>query len=100
MNFDKTAIQQGRMNAQAAEETPNSFAESNGSDLVNPTNDLARSPRRMAGQMGARAMALMTDPAEQKRTQSWMQQFGLSNEGVQFNQAKMMGGMPPQEQPQ
>ena len=97
MNFDRQSIQQGRMNAQAAEETPNSFAEVNGADQINPTNDLARSPRRMAGQTGARAMTLMTDPAEQQRTNTWMQQFGMSNEGTQFNQAKMMGGMPPQQ---
>ena len=97
MNFDKASLQQGRMNAQAAEETPNSFAEVNGADFTNPTNDLARSPRRMAGQQGARAMALLTDPAEQQRTQSWMQQFGLSNQGADFNQAKMNGGMPPQQ---
>ena len=97
MNFDRQSIQQGRMNAQAAEETPNSFAEGNGADVINPTNDLARSPRRMAGQMGARAMSLLNDPVEQQRTQSWMQQFGLSNQGADFNQAKMNGGMPPQQ---
>ena len=84
------------MNAQAAEETPNSFAEINGADNINPTNDLARSPRRMAGQVGARAAALINDPLEAKRTQSWMQQFGLSNEGANFNVAKMNGGQSPE----
>ena len=99
MNFDKASLQQGRMNAQASEETPNSFGEVNGADQVNATNDLARSPRRMAGQTGARAMSLMNDPVEAQRTKNWMQQFGMSNEGFQFNQARMMMANPqPQQQ--
>ena len=34
-------------------------------------------------------MEYMNDPAENERTESWMAMFGLSNEGVMFNQAKM-----------
>ena len=98
MNFNSQQIQQGRLNAQASEETPGTFGETNGADTAAATKDLAKSPQRMAGQMGARAMSLMDDPVEQQRTQSWMQQFGLSNQGAEFNQAKMMGGMPPQQQ--
>jgi hypothetical protein len=48
----------------------------------------------MAGQMGHRIMEYMNDPAEQARTDSWMSMFGLSNEGMQFNQAKINGGTP------
>lgn len=95
MNFNKADLQQGRLNAQASQETPGTFGEVNGADQASSSRDLARSSQRMAGQMGARAMALLSDPAEAQRTQSWMQQFGLSNEGTAFNQAKMMGGMPP-----
>ena len=98
MNFSQSAIQQGRMNQSAGEETPGSFAEINGASEVNATKDLTKSPRRMAGEMGARAMSLMNDPLEQKRTADWMQQFGMSNQGMEFNQAKMMGGMPPPPQ--
>jgi len=46
----------------------------------------------MAGQMGHRIMEYMNDPAEQSRTDSWMEMFGLSNQGMQFNQAKINGG--------
>ena len=46
----------------------------------------------MAGQQGARAMALMTDPQAQADTASWMKLFGQSVQGMQFNQAKMMQG--------
>ena len=90
MKFSQSAIQQGRMNQSAGEETPGSFAEINGASEVNATKDLTKSPRRMAGEMGARAMSLMNDPVEQKRTADWMQQFGMSNQGMEFNQAKMM----------
>ena len=49
--------------------------------------------QRMAGQMGNRVMEYMNDPDEQARTDAWMEMFELSNEGQQFNQAKM-GGAP------
>ena len=56
---------------------------------------------RMAGQMGARIQDLMNNPDEVARTQNWMQQFGMSNEGMQFNQARMMMANPqPQQQEQ
>ena len=99
MNFkyDRSNLQNGRLNAQTTQETPGTFGEVNSADTVASSKDLAKSPQRMAGQMGARAMSLMNDPEEQQRTHKWMQQFGMSNEGAQFNQAKMNGGMPPQQ---
>ena len=48
----------------------------------------------MAGRIGQRALDYMTDPAEQNRTNKWMESFGLSNQGAQFNMAKLNGGMP------
>ena len=69
MTFDRRAIQQGRLNQQKAEETPNSFATEEGAPVVNPTGDLSKSNRRMAGQMGARAIEMMTNPEEQVRAQ-------------------------------
>lgn len=89
MNFNKAQLQQGRMNSQAATETPGTFGETNGSDNVNNTQDLAKNPRRMAGQMGARALQLLEDPEEAKRTSTWMQQFGLSNQGREWSGGTM-----------
>ena len=97
MRFDKTTLQQGTLNAQSAQETPSTFGETNNSDQVTPARDLTKSPQRMAGQMGVRAFALMNDPEEANRTNQWMSMFGMSNQGAAFNQAKMMGGMPPQQ---
>ena len=41
-------------------------------------------PFRPAGAVGARALALMQNPDEQKRTQMWNQQFSRSPQGMQF----------------
>lgn len=95
MNFNRAQVTQGRLNSAASEETPGSFGEVNGADQVSATKDLAKSQNRMAGQMGARAQALMSDPNEQQRVASWMQQFGMSNQGFEYNQAKMNQGMMP-----
>lgn len=94
MNFNQAQIQQGRMNAQSSEETPSSFGSINGSAETNPTKDLSKNPRRMAGQVGARALAMMNDPEEIQRTNTWMDQFGMSNQGMQWNQAKMQMSQP------
>ena len=95
MSFNPKDLQNGRLNQQKARETPGSFASTNGTTEVNPTGDLSKSNRRMAGEVGSRAMELMNDPQEQKRTANWMQLFGTSNQGAQWNAAKM--GVPPQE---
>lgn len=94
MNFNPRDLQNGRLNQQKARETPGSFASTNGTTEVNPTGDLSKSNRRMAGQVGSRALELMSNPEEQRRTGNWMQMFGTSNQGMQWNAAKM--GLPPQ----
>ena len=95
MNFHQKDIQNGRLNQQKSRETPNSFASTNGTTEVNPTGDLSKSNRRMAGEVGSRAMDLMNNPEEVKRTANWMKMFGTSNQGAEWNAAKM--GVPPQE---
>lgn len=96
MNYsNKQTIQQGRQNQLEANETPASFTMENGVVRSEDTGDLAFKARnnRMAGEMGARALELMNDPAELERTQSWMQAFGQSNQGMEWNMARMNGGM-------
>ena len=106
MNFDyqQNDIAAGMLKKGMAEETPNIFAERQGAAQVSPSTNLDSTSQRMAGgPTAARAMALATDPEEQQRTALWMQQFGLSNQGFEFNQAKMMQMAPPapaQEEPQ
>ena len=94
MNFNAKDIQNGRLNQQKARETPNSFASTNGTTEVHPTGDLSKSNRRMAGEVGSRAMEMMSNPEEQQRTANWMQMVATTNQGRQWNAAKM--GVPPQ----
>ena len=41
----------------------------------------------------------MNNPNEQARVEGWMSRFGMTNQGMQWNQAKMMMSQPapPQE---
>ena len=91
MSFNPKVIQQGNRLKQQAEETPTSFTTEGGASAAQPTGDLAQKNEiRMAGPGGAFAMKMMTDPEFSKRVDIWNQQFLGSNQGIQFNQAKMM----------
>ena len=94
MEFSKEAIQQGRANQDASVETPESFSTIEGAAQPREGTELSKANSRMAGEMGARALELMNNPNEQARVQGWMMKFGLTNQGMQWNQAKM--GVPPQ----
>ena len=96
MNYSQASVTQGRANQAKAEEQPNTFFTTNGIDQISQRSSLDRPTQRMAGQFGHRALEYMNDPAEQSRTDAWMDMFGMSNQGMEFNQAKMNGGMPPQ----
>ena len=97
MNFDysQANVIQGRANQDMARENPNTFSTESGADRVSQASPLDKPKQRMAGQMGSRLVEYLNNPDEQKRTDNWMARFGMSNEGMQFNQAKM--GIPPQE---
>ena len=95
MKFDysDSGVRQGRSNQADAREKPNTFSTSSGATQVKQFSSLDKPNQRMAGEMGQRLKDYLTNPAETERTDSWMQMFEQSNEGMQFNQAKM--GMPP-----
>ena len=96
MNFDYSDanVVQGRANQDMAKEQPSTFATDSGADNVRQVTQLDKPKQRMAGEMGNRIMEYLTNPDEKERTDSWMAMFELSNQGQEFNQAKM--GMPPQ----
>jgi hypothetical protein len=94
INYSKSGVAQGRINQSKAQEEPNTFATDNGADMVTQMSKLDKPKQRMAGQMGNRIMEYLNDPAEQARTDSWMDMFGLSNQGMAFNQAKINGAPP------
>ena len=95
MSFDPKAIQQGNIAKKEAEETPTSFATESGSSFAQPSGSLdKKNELRMAGPGGAFAMKMLQDPNFAQRVATWDQQFMQSNQGMEFNQAKMMlGGM-------
>ena len=94
LSYSQSGVAQGRINQAKSQDNPNTFATESGADQVTQMSKLDKPKQRMAGQMGHRIMEYMNDPAEMARTDSWMSMFGLSNEGQQFNQAKMNGGTP------
>ena len=98
MNFDysNSGVLHGRANQNKARETPSSFATSNGVTVSTQRQNLDQPKQRMAGEMGYRLQEYLNDPVERDRTDRWMERFGLSNEGMAFNQAKM-GGAPEEE---
>jgi len=97
MKYSPEDISQGLALKRQAEETPSNFGILDSSSERPDSETFGKS--RMAGPGGDRAMQMMNDPNEQKRTMGWMNRFGLSNEGMQFNQARMMMANPQQQQP-
>ena len=95
MEFSKESLQQGQANRDASVETPETFATIEGTSQPRGGTELSKGNSRMAGEMGARALELMNNPNEQARVQNWMSRFGMTNQGMQWNQAKM--GISPQQ---
>jgi hypothetical protein len=98
MDYSPQDIQQGNSLKIKAEETPSNFGTVDGAIERQESSGFGKT--RFAGQKSARLVELMQDPVEAQRTQNWMTQFGLSNEGMQFNQARMMMANPQPQQPQ
>ena len=98
MKYSQQDLRQGMLLRGEAQETPSTFGMTDGA-AQNTGGD--RPPKsRMAGQAGQRVLDLMNNPQEVARTQNWMKQFGMSNEGMQFNQARMMMANPQPQQEQ
>ena len=96
MKFDysEASVAQGKSNQNMAEEQPNTFAKESGADRVNQRTQLDKPKQRMAGMIGNRMLEYLSNPQEMKRTEGWMEMFGQSNQGMQWNAAKM--GIPPE----
>ncbi len=100
MYYDSSTLLNGRLNQRKAEETPSTFPSAQGVSRTETGGRLDVQNQRMAGQEGARFVQMMLDPAERARTARWMDSFSRSNEGYQFNQAKMMMSAPNPNQQQ
>ena len=90
MNISPQTIRQGKEVQKELASNPSTFGSDNGVTHRANSGDLdTKYNHRMAGPMGARALELM-NPNEAMKTNTWMEQFGMSNQGSQFNQAKEM----------
>ena len=90
MNYSPQDLQQGMALRQKAQQTPENFGTMDGA--LDP-----QSGKRMAGD---RMQELMVNPQEAARTKMWNDRFLYSNEGMQFNQARMMMANPQPQQEQ
>lgn len=75
MRFTKESIQQGRQNQRATEEVAEFIPTLDGAPQHRPTRKIDVQNQRMAGQVGARALTMMTNPEEIKRTDEFMRKF-------------------------
>ena len=89
ITYDKQSLQNGQRMRIQAEENPGTMATYNGADINEPSPGLAsKNAVRKAGPGGFHAMQLMNNPEAAMATSNWMEQFGQSVEGGQFNAKK------------
>ena len=91
ISYDKQSLISGQKMRQMNEESPGTMATYNGADMTTGTGGglAAKNEVRKAGPGGVHAMRLKTDPVAFKETQDWMQQFGETVEGNNFNAVKI-----------
>jgi hypothetical protein len=92
MQFDPKVILQGNADKRALEENPTSGFTASGASTQEPTQQLGKDPMRMAGPVGAFALRQMQDPEFAKSIAGWQQAFAQSNQGMEFNMAKIQMG--------
>ena len=101
VNYSREQVLQGNRIQREGKEQVETFPQTSGANDYKPVGDLSKDHgTRMAGDVGGFALALMTNPQMAKNVGSWMQQFGDSNQGLQFNQARMIKAQMMQPQPQ
>ena len=87
--YSRNSLIQGERYRRELEENPSTFAIYNGEvSPIEAENLQESSSTRKAGQVGQRALELMENPEARMQTDNWMNQFGQSNEGSEFNRSK------------
>ena len=90
ITYDKQSLQNGQRMRIQAEENPGTMATYNGADISEPSPGLAsKNAVRKAGPGGFHAMQLMNNPEAAESTNKWMESFGQSVQGAEFNAEKM-----------
>ena len=101
LTYDRSTILNGNRIRRQAEERPPTFAEYNGATDAVPASNLdVKYTNRMAGPAGLRALELMNNPEAMQATNDWMGMFSQSNQGMEFNEARMVqsGAVQPKEE--
>lgn len=93
MDIDPRVIQDGNRLKDELKSNPSTFGSDGGVSKPQARSLDKSSPTRMAGEMGARYLAMVSDPSEAERTDQWMEMFGQSNQGAEFNQSKLNQAM-------
>ena len=89
--FNRAAVLQGNQLKRQLEEFPTIPAMVNGDvDPLTSQGLAAQNTVRKAGPGGVHAINLMNNPEAIAATENWMNLFGQSNAGMEFNQAKMI----------
>ena len=96
MRFDysDSNVAQGRANQELAKENPTTFGRESNTEKISQYTSLDKPKQRMAGEMGSRIIEYLQNPDEKARTDSWLEMFEMSNQGQEFNKAKL--GMSPE----
>ena len=91
--FNPKQVREGNRIKREAEENPTTFSTESGATFNEPTQGKNKTQQtRMAGPGGAFAMAIAQDPELAERVAEFNQGFALTNQGYEFNKAKMMMG--------
>ena len=89
--YPRAAVLQGNQLKRELEEFPTIPAMVNGDvDPLTTQSLAAKNNVRKAGPGGVHAVNLMVNPEAIAATENWMNLFGQSNQGMEFNQAKMI----------
>lgn len=90
IKFTKPSIHQGRLNQEATQQVAENIPKLDGAPQRRPTRELSHQNQRMAGRVGARALVLMTNPEEFKRTDEFMRKFmSKAPAAASWREAKM-----------
>jgi len=87
-NIADSLVRQGRNEQRSESVTPTKFGKLNSADKVSQVKRLDE-PTRMAGDRYPAMTAYINNPAVRDSTDTWLALFEKSNEGKEFNQAKL-----------
>jgi len=93
MAFDPKVVLQGNQDKRSLEENPTVGFTASGASSPEPTEELGKDPRRMAGPVGAFAFRMMQDQQFASNVAGWNNLFRQSVPGAEFYQVQNQMGV-------